>query len=110
MSRGIPSQNNSRNNPSRASKSISEKAADYLRDWAEVSARPSRNGHQIELYIKRANAEDMVAAVAFVRKRKGFPHSNEFHLLMDKVEISEIDEARQMLGSWEPKKEDAEND
>ena len=108
----MPDTTKATNTPPEAPKPIFDKAAKFLRDWAKGTTRPTRNGHQVKLYIDRANIEDMVAAVAFVKNRKGFPHSNDFHLLMGRVEKSEIEEARLWLEStiWAQENRDTTND
>ena len=61
--------------------------------------RPTRNGEQVRKYIDRANNEDILIACAFVRRYKGFPHESRFHLIGEKVDQEDLQNARDFLNT-----------
>ena len=80
-----------------------EKAIDYLKSWAASSVRPTRNGEQVRKYVAKANADDLLVACAYVRRHKGFPHEQHFHLAVEKVDADDLEQAKRFLSEDEDK-------
>ena len=78
-----------------------EKAIDYLKSWAASSVRPTRNGEQVRKYVAKADDDDLLVACAYVRRHKGFPHEQHFHLAVEKVDVDDLEQVKRFLGEDE---------
>ena len=57
----------------------------------------------LKKYIANADDDDLLVACAYVRRHKGFPHEQHFHLAVEKVDADDLEQAKRFLSEDEDK-------